>query len=139
MRKKLLLSCGMLVAGAALWVNAQPAKAIKNFHAAFQSTYVKADSQDPKDLAFAVVVKEAKCHVCHEGKSKKKRNAYGRELSKLLDKKADKDNTQKIQATLKKVAAMKCNPDDKNSPTFGELIAQGKLPVAIPKKKAEKK
>ena len=34
-----------------------------------------------------------------------------------------------IQApTLDKVAALKSNPADDASPTFGELISQGKLP-----------
>ncbi|MCX7406240.1 MAG: hypothetical protein NT089_10990 [Planctomycetia bacterium] len=99
----------------------RPAFAIKQFFDQFKAIYVKADSTDPKEKAFAAAVETAKCNVCHEGKSKKDRNAYGQALAELLDKKEDKENVEKIKKSLETVAA--------ESPTFGDRIKEGKLPV----------
>jgi len=118
-----------LAAAVGLSFLAQPAWAIKPFKDAFEEKYVKADSKAPAEAALATAAKEAKCGICH-GKSKKDRNAYGAELDKLLDKDQDKDNKQKIADALDKVAGMKSNPKDAKSPTFGEVIAKGKLPCA---------
>jgi hypothetical protein len=118
-------------------VGASTAQALPPFFKEFQGKYVKADSDDEKDKAFTVLVTQTtKCNVCHvAGKDKKARNAYGMQLSMLLKKenfKAErlKDEAEKctaeIVAALDAVAAMKSG-DDK-SPTFGELIASGKLP-----------
>jgi hypothetical protein len=104
------------------------AQAIKPFKDAFEATYVKSDSKSPSDVALASAAKTAKCLICHMPESKKKRNLYGQQLGKLLDRKKDKDNTAKIRAALETVAALKANPADPQSPTFGELIHQGKLP-----------
>ncbi len=111
---------------------ASPAQAIPPFKKQFDAMYVEGN----KDTAFVATVKKAKCFVCHdrkkddEGKaSKKNRNAYGEELSKLLDKKADKKNVEKIKKALLQVAAIHSNPKDDKSPTFGELIKSGKLPA----------
>ncbi len=106
----------------------EPARAIAPFKKEFEAKYVKKDPTTPEEQALAAAVKEAKCNVCHVGKKKKDRNAYGEALSELLDKKADAKDLAKIQEALDKVADMKSNPDDPNSPTFGELIKQGKLP-----------
>jgi hypothetical protein len=116
---------------------AVPSQAMPPFFKEFQGKYVKADSDDEKDKAFAVLVTQTtKCNVCHVGQDRKVRNAYGKQLSMLLKKenfKAErlKDEPEKctaeIIAALDAVAAMKSG-DDK-SPTFGELIAAGKLPA----------
>jgi len=110
---------------------AQPAKAIKQFRDEFVAKYVKPDSQDPKDKAFSEAVDEAKCNLCHMGASKKDRNVYGTALAELLDRKTDKDNKEKIAEALDKVAKMQSNPDDPGSPTFGDLISEGKLPCPL--------
>ena len=107
---------------------APPAKAIKPFLDEFQTTYVKRDSSDKKDKDFVVAVEKVKCNVCHEGKSKKDRNVYGMALDLLLDKKADKDDKEKIKKALVTVADLKSDPVKSDAPTFGQLIAQGKLP-----------
>ena len=132
--KKLLLPllCGALVAGAMLWLGTPQAKAIKQFKDQFEAKYVKPDSKDPKEKALADAAAKAKCLICHEGKSKKSRNAYGRALAELLDRKKDRDNQEKIQAALDAVAKKRSNPDVANSPTFGDLIAGGKLPGGEP-------
>ena len=122
-----------LVFGAAI----QSAHAIKPFSDEFSGKYVKKDSKEKKDQEFAKLVAETKCNVCHLGKSKKDRNPYGVELSKLLDKKADKDNKEKIKSVLAKVEKLPSNPKDKKSPTFGELIKAGKLPGGKPVEEKE--
>ncbi len=105
------------------------AAAEKAFFDQFVATYVKADSNEPKDKAFAEAVEKTKCNVCHEGKSKKNRNEYGKALDELLDRKTDKENKEKIIAALKTVEAKHVDPKDENSPTFGDRIKAGKLPV----------
>lgn len=101
---------------------ARPAFAIKQFFDEFKTMYVK----DGTPLATAV--ESAKCNVCHVGKSKKDRNAYGNALAELLDKKEDAKNVEKIKKALTDVAAMPSDPNKKDSPTFGKLIEEGKLP-----------
>ncbi|MEI7564001.1 MAG: hypothetical protein WCJ39_10675 [bacterium] len=107
-----------LMAGA----SARPAFAIKQFFEEFKAVYVKADTP------LAAAVETAKCNVCHVGKSKKDRNAYGNALAELLDKKEDAKNVAKIRESLEKVAAMPSDPAKADAPTFGALIEQGKLP-----------
>lgn len=104
---------------------ARPAFAIKQFHDEFKAVYVKPDSSDPAEKALAMAVDAAKCNVCHKGKEKKDRNAYGNALADLLDKKEDAKNMEKIRKALETVAAMKSAD---GGPTFGELIKMGKLP-----------
>ena len=97
-----------------------PAFAIKQFADEFKELYVK------EGTPLAAAVETAKCNVCHAGKSKKERNAYGEALGKLLDKKADKDDKEKILKALDEVAKM---PSMVAGKTFGDLIADGKLPA----------
>jgi hypothetical protein len=128
MNKVLLRSvCVAVVAISLFWLADSSAKAMKPFRDEFMAKYVKPDSADAKEKAFAEAVQAAKCNVCHQGKSKKERNAYGRALNKFLSE-DDAENKEKIRAALDKAAAMKSNTDDPKSPTFGELIKAGKLP-----------
>ena len=99
-----------------------PAFAIKQFADEFKAVYVK----DGSPLAAAVEME--KCNVCHVGKSKKDRNAYGNALAERLDKKEDKENTAKIRKALEEVAALPSDPGQAGSPTFGALLKEGKLP-----------
>lgn len=105
---------------------ARPALAIKQFQDEFKAVYVKADSSDPAEKALAAAVEGAKCNVCHKGKEKKDRNAYGEALAAILDKKEDAKNVEKIKESLLKVAGIPS--DGKGGPTFGALIKEGKLP-----------
>jgi len=134
----LLGMIGALAAAAAFLLNARPAKGDKSFRDEFIAKYVKPDSTDATDKAFAATCDKAKCNICHEGISKKNRNAYGKELAKLLKRETDKDDKPKIQAALDKVAAMKANPKDPKSPTFAGLIKAGKLPGGDLKQSTEK-
>lgn len=129
-----LLTAALFAGSASVFPTSQ-AQADPAFKKGFETLYVKKDSTDPKDVALADAVKKAKCNVCHMGKSKKMRNAYGEELAKLLDRKKDRKNTAKIEEAIKKVGEMKSDTDDENSPTYGELIAEGKLPVEVEESK----
>ncbi|MFM8733846.1 MAG: hypothetical protein ACKOC8_01420 [Pirellulales bacterium] len=106
--------------------SARDAFAIKQFADEFKAMYVK----DGTPLAAAV--ETAKCNVCHAGKSKKERNAYGNALAERLDKETDKKDVAKIQAALKEVAGLPSDPAKADSPTFGSLIEEGKLPGGTP-------
>lgn len=120
----------VLVAAMGLSV-ARPAGAIPPFFKQFEAKYIKPEGNDQEKAfaALAAAEETGKCLICHvKGKEKTERNAFGTELSKLLDKEADKENVEKIIESLDKVAAMKSDPNDEKSPSFGELIAQGKLP-----------
>ena len=116
------LACAVGVAMAVVAFSARDAHAIKQFFDEFKAVYVK----DGTPLAAAVEAE--KCNVCHMGKSKKDRNAYGHALAERLDKKEDKENKDKIRQALETVAKESSNPADASAPTFGALIEQGKLP-----------
>jgi hypothetical protein len=116
----------VLVAMLALGVDS--ARAIPPFKKEFDAKYVKKESNDPNEKALAQAVERVKCNVCHKGKDKKMRNSYGEELAKLLDKQTDAKDPQKIQEALEKVAQMRSDANNDNSPTYGDLLKQGKLP-----------
>jgi hypothetical protein len=115
-----------LVVGVVLAVaagsSAREAFAIKQFFDEFKTVYVK----DGTPLAAAV--ETAKCNVCHVGKSKKDRNAYGNALAEKLDKKEDAKNVEKIRKALEDVEALPSDPAKADSPSFGALLKEGKLP-----------
>lgn len=124
-RGRVLLVVTSVAVGIVLGGLARPAFAIKQFQDEFKAVYVKPDSSDPAEKALAAAVDTAKCNVCHKGKEKKERNAYGEALADLLDKKEDAKNMEKIRKALETVAEMKSAD---GGPTFGELIKMGKLP-----------
>lgn len=112
----------LLALSLAIGGSAREAFAIKQFSDEFKAVYVK------EGTPLAAEVETAKCNVCHKGSSKKDRNAYGEALAKLLDKKEDKDNKDKIRQALETVAKESSDPSQADAPTFGDLIAAGKLP-----------
>ena len=120
-RQVLVLGFGLALAGGGL---ARPAFAIQQFQDEFKALYVKDGSP------LAAEVERVKCNVCHVGKDKKERNAYGKALDERLDKKADKEDKEKIRKMLEEVAGLPSDPANKDAPTFGDLIKAGKLPVA---------
>lgn len=105
---------------------------VTQFRTEFKKRYVKQDSQDPKDKAFAELVEKAACNVCHLGDDKTKRNPYGQALDKLLDRKTDARDKDKIQKALETVEEEKLDPKDPKSVTFGERIKRGELPYPVP-------
>jgi hypothetical protein len=112
-----------LIAALTLLSLTKPAQAIPSF----QKELLKLYAED-KESQFAQLAASAKCFICHQGKNRHHRNPYGQQLDPLLDKKTDKKDPDKIIAALKQVAEMHSVAGDDSSPTFGELIAQGKLP-----------
>ena len=88
------------------------------------------------DSPVAEAAKEAKCNICHYGKSKKNRNDYGTCLSKLgVTKDAYnslKDDPEKLEATLKELFKKAESAKSVGGKTFGELIKAGKLPGTAP-------
>lgn len=119
-----ILVCGVL----AFSVSVNRASAVKPFLDQFKAKYTKPDGTD-EEKEYAALVEKAGCFVCHEGKNRKNRNAYGKALSKLL-KKTDQKDKEKIQQSLDKVAEEK----SADGPTYGELIEEHKLPGGEPKK-----
>lgn len=121
---------------------ARQAAAFPAMQAAFYKEYLT-DSANPDYVK--MVKTEAKCGLCHQGKkSKKNRNAYGAHLAELVDMKKDARNADKLKEALVTVAAMHSVEGDATSPTYGELIAEGKLPggdlkAAIEEPKTEEK
>jgi hypothetical protein len=140
MKKVALMGCaGIAVSAMVFGLSARTAQSRPQYKVAFLAKYVKPDSTDPAEKAFAGLVKEANCQVCHEpGMNRKLRNQYGKELAKVFDPPNQKDK-MKIDEVLDKVAAIHLDEKDPKSPTFGELIKQGKLPGGDPKPAEEKK
>jgi hypothetical protein len=130
MRKWVLASvCPVLIACGLVLAAARPARAVKQFRDEFKAKYVKTDSREPKAVSLREAVEQARCNVCHVGDDKEHRNAYGKALAKLLNRKTDAKNKEKIRQALERVAGMKSDPNNPKSPTFGELIRQGRLPA----------
>ena len=103
-----------------------PILATVPFMKEFQKLYITPDTDE--DYAKLLKGGKTKCLVCHQGKKRKHQNPYGEHLEKLLDKKKDKKDKEKIIAALKKVEKMHSAPDDDQSPTYGDLIEANKLP-----------
>jgi hypothetical protein len=135
MKKLVVTLFAVVVTGSTLLgLLASTAQSRPQYFKEFREKYVKPDGS-PDEQAFAAEVKSAKCLVCHEGTSKKDRNSYGKELAKLLKPedapanfKGETDKT-KINEALEKVAEMHVDPNDPKSPTYGDLIKEGKLPA----------
>jgi hypothetical protein len=121
----MLAVCGF-VAGT-LMARVQMAHAVDAFKKEFDAIYVNKEPATDAEKSLAAAVEKAKCNICHVGKTKKVRNDYGKAVGALVTKKDAKDSA-KIKEALEKVADEKSKPNDSSSPTFGELISQGKLP-----------
>ncbi|QDT66928.1 hypothetical protein [Calycomorphotria hydatis] len=72
--------------------------------------------------------KTEKCGVCHYGKSKKNKDDYGKAMGSGLTKKNQKDKAE-IEAALTAAESM---PSSVSGKSFGDLIADGKLPGTDP-------
>ena len=124
----ILVFCAVVAGG----FSTRSANAIKPFFEQFKALYVKPNATDRTMRIFAEAVEAKGCTICHRGqptKPTKGYNAYGAQLTKLLNGKCDGQNLQKIRSAMAKVALMKSNPDDRSSPTFAQRLKQGKLPV----------
>jgi len=127
MKKGSLLILSAVIAVSAWLACGDAAQAKPPYKLQWEAKYVKKNSTVPAEQALATAAEAAKCNICHVGKSKKDRNAYGKELAKFLMKGDEKD-VAKIQKALADVEVMHSKADDPTSPTFGDLMKQGKLP-----------
>lgn len=127
------LCCLIAVAGVLILADA-PAWAVTQFRREFEMKYVKRGSKEPKDVAFAAAVREARCYVCHvPGKPQEEHNAYGEALSRLLDRERDVRDREKIQAALDTVAKLKVNwLEDEAKKGSGEKAGEAELPLPLP-------
>ncbi len=110
--KKVAVVCGLALVAAVVLGGVETAEA--------RPTYLKAFATQYPDLADKA--KEAKCGVCHPGKSKKERNEYGMALGKLTGK--NQKDAEKLKEALVGAAKAKA----KSGKTFGEIIEGGDLP-----------
>jgi len=118
--------CLFLAVCVVLSATARPATAVLQFYKVWQTEYLT----DHPDSDYVALVKKTsnRCFVCHQGKKRKHRNEYGAQLSKLLDAKKDKKDTEKILAAIKQVGNMHVDPNDDKSETFNERITASKFP-----------
>jgi hypothetical protein len=114
-----------LCAALVVSVLASPAGALPAFQLDFKKEYV--DNLKDKKFAEEISKADVKCLVCHQGKNRKNRNAFGAEVAKLLTKKDIKDH-EKIAAGLKKALAMHVDPKNPKSETFLDRLQAGKWP-----------
>lgn len=118
----LLVIVFMLFVGA----SARSALAVVQFQNVWLKEYI--DKHENKEFAKSVKAMKVKCLICHQGKKRTNHNPYGVHLVELLDRKKDLKDIDKIKESLAKVGEMHSDPKDDKSPTYAELIAQGKLP-----------
>lgn len=119
----------LVLAAAVIAVGLPTARAIPPFQKAFIERYVPSENRTPEQEALAGAVETAKCNICHMGNDKKMRNAYGMELDALLDKKTDAQDVDKIMMALEMVEAIHTDAEDESSPTYGDRLGMGLLPV----------
>lgn len=129
--------CGLvLVFGAVPNVFAMP-----SFKKAFDEKYV----DEHPNAEFKAAAKKEACNVCHvKGEKKDVRNSYGDALAELIEgsaqervknagankKDVEAKLLEELKAAFEKTEAKNVDEKDASSPTFGDLIKQGKLPGA---------
>ncbi|RCS54583.1 hypothetical protein DTL42_05455 [Bremerella cremea] len=131
--KRIVLCLVAVVAASSISV--QSAFAVKAFGEAFAERYNLIEPKTDAEKSLAAAVKEAKCTLCHGEKSKKVRNEYGQALAELLDKsdygaKRRKDEPEAVQKELFEAFDKVAKEKSESGQTFGEKIAEGKLPAA---------
>ena len=119
--------CLILLVGLFVSATARPALAVLQFYKVWETEYLT----NHPDQEYATLVKKPanRCFVCHVGKKRTHRNAYGAQLEELLDWKKDAKDKEKIAAAIQQVGAMHVDPNDDSSETFAERIAAGKFPA----------
>ncbi len=129
----LMLFTSVMAIATVLGLTVGTANSRPQYAKAFVAKFVKKDSTDPNEKAFAEAASNAKCLVCHEGDSKKNRNAFGKDFLKTLqagdDTAKNVKDTKKIDEALDAVMKVHVDAKDPKSPTYGDLVKEGKLPV----------
>lgn len=111
----------------AVGIGAFSAHARDQYNKGFKERYIDPDSKDPEKKKLDAAFTTAKCGTCHVGtKDKKTRNAYGKELEKILGK--NEKGKDKITKALEEVEKIKLDEKDPKSKTYGDRIKEGLLP-----------
>jgi cytochrome c2 len=105
----------------------ESAFAIPAFSKVFVKEYVV--NNENKQFAEEAAKSPNSCYICHQGKERKNRNAFGKEVGKLLDKKKDAKNEQKISDSIKKALEQHVDPKDDKSETYMDRVKAGKYPA----------
>lgn len=124
----LLVALLALVALAA----SRQAVAVPVFAKVFKEDYL--DNNADKKFADEASKAPNSCLICHQGaKNRKNRNAFGKEVGKLLNKKDNSkptpENLKAISEALKKALATHVDPKDDKSETYLDRVKAGKYPV----------
>lgn len=125
MRRFYVLMTAMFLASSAT----QAAFGFVEFHKEWVKMYIDEEDESEEADEYRGLVAKGKyrCLVCHQGKKKDNHNPYGMHFVGVLGK-DDKKDTDKIVETLEEVGKMHSDPDDEESPTYNELIAEKKFP-----------
>jgi hypothetical protein len=118
----LLVALSLVIAFSA----ARRAAAIKPFYDEFKKDYI--ENNENKKFAEEAGKPPVGCYMCHQGKEKKSRNAFGKEVGKLLNKKKDAKDTAKMDEAFKTALEMHVDPKDDKSETYMDRIKAGKWP-----------
>jgi hypothetical protein len=127
MRRLVVGVVGLLIV-VAMSYTATTAYAVKEFKEQFEEKYTKPQGRKRPNPNLVRAVAAAQCRICHPGDDKHKLNAYAAQIGQHVNQ-FDKAKTERIQDALEQVSKRRSDPFDPNSPTFGELIKKGHLPV----------
>jgi len=118
--------CTLLLAGFLFSLTAQPAAAVLPFYKVWKAEYL--DNHPDQEYAKLADKAANRCFVCHVGKKRSHRNAYGALMEEELDAKKDLKDKEKILAVIKKASEAHVDPNDTSSETFADRIAASKFP-----------
>lgn len=115
--------CTFLAACMLIGLVTRPAAAVLQFYKVWESEYLT----NHPDQEYAALVKKPanRCFVCHVGKKRTHRNAYGQQMEEALDWKKDAKNKDKILEVIKKAGEGKFD----DSTTFVQRIEASKFPA----------
>ena len=106
---------------------ARPAAAVLQFYKVWETEYLT--NHPDKDYAALVKKPANRCFVCHVGKKRTHRNAYGAQMEEALDWKKDAKDKEKILAAIKAAGEKHVDPNDDSSETFADRIEASKFPA----------
>ena len=117
MKKAVLTMVAVVAAVGVMLGSSAPAHARPKYKMTWDGQYMKEGS------AMHTALKGmSNCNVCHQGKMRPNRNAYGMAIAKAIGEKNVMD-VEKITAAIEKASKEK---DPKSEKTFGDLLKDGK-------------
>ncbi|MGC1272569.1 MAG: hypothetical protein WBC44_02590 [Planctomycetaceae bacterium] len=116
---RLVVACSLALGLVSFVAAPQQADARPQYLKAFAGKYKNLEDQ----------AKEAKCTICHYGKSKKNNNDYGDALKKHF---GEEKNVKDAAVIDKGFAGIEKEKSKVESKTFGDLIKDNKLPGTNP-------